>query len=88
MSTQPKVYQDLNEMVDLVLKWLEVYSKPTETEMAALWEARARVVEIRAYMAGRPTDLSSVDDLGWVKTPKSLYESRTLQQQYQDLRRH
>lgn len=67
--------------VDFDLERLEVYHRTTDTERAVFRETRTRVADLRAYLAGQPTDLSSVDDLGWVKTLKNLFENGTVQQQ-------
>ena len=67
--------------VDFDLERLEVYKKTTEAERAIFRETRARLADVRAYLAGQPTDLSSVEDLGWVKRLQNLFENGNAQQQ-------
>ena len=67
--------------LDIDLGRLEESSRTTEAEKVILRETRSKVAHVRAYLEGRPTDLSVVDDLNWVKRLKSMFESpATLQQ--------
>lgn len=63
--------------LDIDLERLEVYSRTTEAERAVFRDTRLKVADVRAYLEGRPSDLSSVDDLGWVKRLKSVFEGQT-----------
>ena len=67
--------------VDIDLERLEESPRTTEAEKVVFRETRSRIAHVRAYLEGRPTELSSVDDLGWVKRLKSVFESQTTQQQ-------
>ena len=60
--------------VDIDLERLEESKKTTQAEKAIFRDTRAKVADVRAYMEGRPTNLSSLDDLSWVKTLKSVFE--------------
>ena len=57
------------------LERLEESTKTTEAYKAVFRNTRTKVADVRAYLEGRPTDLSSVDDLSWVKTLRSVFES-------------
>lgn len=63
--------------VDIDLERLEESVRSTPAEKAIYQDTRRRVAQVRAYLEGRPTDLSSVDDLGWVQTLKNVFESQT-----------
>ena len=67
--------------VDSDLERLEESTKTTDAEKAIFRETRSKVADVHAYLDGRPTDLSSVDDLGWVKRLKSVFESQSIQHQ-------
>ena len=62
--------------VDIDLERLEESRFTIEAEKAIFRTTRARIRDVRAYLEGCPTDLSSVDDLGWVKTLKSVFVSQ------------
>ncbi|KAF6241022.1 hypothetical protein HO173_000816 [Letharia columbiana] len=62
--------------VDNDLERLEESMKTTEAEKAIFKDTRSKVADMRAYLEGRPTNLSSVDDLDWVKRLKSVFESQ------------
>ena len=59
------------------LERLEESPRTTESEKAIFRETRSKVAHVRGYLEGRPTDLSCVDDLGWVKRLKSVFEGQT-----------
>ena len=61
--------------VDNDLERLEESMKTTEAEKAIFKDTRSKVADMRAYLEDRPTNLSSVDDLDWVKKLKSVFES-------------
>lgn len=61
--------------VDIDLERLEESVRSTPAEKAIFRDTRWRVAQVRAYLDGRPADLSIVDDLDWVKTLKSVFES-------------
>lgn len=61
--------------VDFDLERLEESPFSTEAEQAIYRETRSKVRDVRAYLEGRPTDLSSLDDLDWVKRLKNVFES-------------
>ena len=63
------------------LERLEESTKTTEAEKVIFRETRLKVADVRAYLDGRPTDLSSVDDLHWVKKLKGVFESQSTQHQ-------
>ncbi len=65
--------------VDIDFERLEESRFTIEAEKAIFRTTRARIRDVRAYLEGRPTELSSVDDLGWVKTLKSVFVSQTKQ---------
>ena len=60
---------------------LEESPRTTEAEKAVFRETRSKVAHVRAYLEGRPTELSGVDDLDWVKRLKSVFESQSTIQQ-------
>lgn len=61
--------------VDIDLERLEESSRTTEAEKAIFRATRAKVADVRAYLGGRPPkDWSSVDDLGWVRRLKGVFE--------------
>ena len=62
--------------VDFDLERLEVYWRTTEAERAVFQDTRRKVADLRAYLDGRPTDLSSVDDVGWVQRLKNVFEGK------------
>lgn len=62
--------------VDIDLERLEESTKINEAEKATFRDTRSKIVDVRAYLEGRPTDLSSVDDLGWVNKLKSVFENQ------------
>ena len=67
--------------LDKDLERLEESPRTTEAEKVIFRETRSRVAHVHAYLEGRPTELSSVDDLGWVKRLKSVFESQSTLQQ-------
>ena len=58
------------------LERLEESPRTTESEKAIFRETRSKVAHVRGYLEGRATDLSCVDDLGWVKRLKSVFEGQ------------
>lgn len=62
--------------VDIDLERLEKSTNNTEAEKAIFQETRSRVADVRAYLEGRPIDMSSVDDLGWVKKLERVFETQ------------
>ena len=46
----------------------------TEAEKAIFRNKCTKVADVLAYLDGGPTALSSIDDLGWVKTLRSVFE--------------
>ena len=67
--------------LDIDLERLEESPRTTEAEKVIIRETRSKVAHVRAYLEGRPTELAGVDDLGWVKRLKSVFESPTTVQQ-------
>ena len=67
--------------LDIDLERLEESPRTTEAEKVIFRETRSKVAHLHAYLEGRPTELSGVDDLGWVKRLKRVFESPTIVQQ-------
>ena len=53
--------------VDIDLERLEESNLINEAKKAIFKDTRSRVAHRQAYTEGRPTHLSSVEDLGWVR---------------------
>lgn len=64
----------MSSNVDIDLERLEESNLINEAERAIFKDTRSRIAHVRAYMEGRPTELSSVEDLGWVRKLKSVFE--------------
>ena len=71
----------MSSNVDIDLERLEESKLINEAERAIFKDTRARIAHVQAYMEGRPTDLSSVEDLGWVKKLKSVFENEVQDQE-------
>ena len=67
--------------LDIDLERLEESPRTTEAEKVIIRETRSKVAHVRAYLEGRPTELSGVDDLAWVRRLKSVFESQSTVQQ-------
>ena len=67
--------------LDIDLARLEESPRTTEAEKVIIRETKSKVAHVRAYLEGRPTDLSAVDDLAWVRRLKSVFESQSTFQQ-------
>ena len=67
--------------LDVDLDRLEESPRTTEAEKVIFRETRSKVAHVRAYLEGRPTELASVDDLGWVKRLKGVFEDQGTVQQ-------
>ena len=67
--------------LDVDLERLEESPRTTEAEKVIIRETRSKVAHVRAYLEGRSTELSGVDDLGWVKRLKSVFEGQSTLQQ-------
>ncbi|KAM0802102.1 hypothetical protein BDR22DRAFT_971563 [Usnea florida] len=61
--------------VDIDLERLEESNLINEAERTIFKDTRSRVAHVQAYMEGRPTDLSSVEDLSWVRKLKRVFEN-------------
>ena len=73
--------RSVSSALDSDLKRLEESPRTTEAEKAIFRETRLKVAHVYAYLEGRPTELSSVDDLDWVKRLKSVFENQSTLQQ-------
>ena len=71
----------ISSNVDIDLERLEESKLINEAERAVFKDTRLRISHVRAYMEGRPTDLSSVEDLGWVRRLKSVFENEIRDQE-------
>ena len=67
--------------LDIDLERLEESPRTTEAEKVIIRETRSKVAHVRAYLEGRPAELSGLDDLGWVKRLKSVFENQSTFQQ-------
>ena len=70
----------MSSNVDIDLERLEESKLINEAERAIFKDTRSRIAHVLAYMEGRPTDLSSVEDLGWVRKLKSVFENEVQDQ--------
>ena len=64
----------ISSNVDIDLERLEESDVINEAERAVFKDTRLRIGHVVAYMEGRPTELSSVEDLGWVRRLRSVFE--------------
>ena len=70
----------MSSNVDIDLERLEESNLINEAERTIFKDTRSRIAHVQAYMEGRPTDLSSVEDLGWVRKLKSVFENEVQDQ--------
>ena len=62
--------------VDIDLEWLQKSRYINEAERAIFHDTRLKVADLQAYLEGRPTNLSNVDDIGWIKRLNSVFENQ------------
>ena len=54
---------------------LEESNLINQAERTVFKDTRSRVAHVQAYIECRPTDLSSVEDLSWVRKLRSVFEN-------------
>ena len=69
-------FKSLTSDVDIDLEWLAKSLYINEPERAIFQDTRLKVADLRAYLEGRPTNLSNVDDIGWVKRLNIVFEDQ------------
>ncbi len=74
-------FKSYDSDVDIDLEWLGKSWAINEAERAIFHDTRLKVADLRAYLEGRPTNLSNVDDIGWVKRLNSVFENQIGQDQ-------
>ena len=62
--------------MDIDRQRLEESTRTIEAEKAVFGNTSTKVADVRAYLEGRSIDLSSVDDLSWVKTLRKILRTQ------------
>lgn len=70
-------FKSYDSDVDIDLEWLGKSWAINEAERAIFHDTRLKVADLRAYLEGRPTNLSNVDDIGWVKRLNSVLRTKS-----------